>query len=45
MFNYVIVEDEFLFGCLIIVVLKFVKEEGIVENGYCLIMNCNVYGG
>ena len=43
--NHVTAEDELLLGRLITVASKLAKEEGIAENGYRLIMNCNVHGG
>ena len=38
-------EDEKLLGRLFIVAAKLAKQEGIAENGYRLIMNCNNHGG
>jgi len=38
-------EDELALGRMITVAKKLAKEEGIDENGYRLIMNCNEHGG
>lgn len=43
--NHVTAEDEQALGRLFIVAAKIAKEEGIAENGYRLIMNCNQHGG
>jgi len=43
--NDVIEEDELVLGRMITVAKKLAKEEGIDENGYRLIMNCNDHGG
>lgn len=43
--NHVGSEDELVLGRLITVASKLAKEEGIAENGYRLIMNCNAHGG
>ncbi|NQZ23507.1 MAG: HIT domain-containing protein [Colwellia sp.] len=37
--------DELTLGRMITVAKKLAKEEGIDENGYRLIMNCNEHGG
>ncbi|MBD1576807.1 MULTISPECIES: purine nucleoside phosphoramidase [Vibrio] len=38
-------EDEALMGRLFTVAKKLAKQEGIAENGYRLIVNCNAHGG
>ncbi len=38
-------EDELMLGRLFTVAKKIAKEEGIDEDGYRLIMNCNSHGG
>jgi histidine triad (HIT) family protein len=38
-------EDELALGRMITVAKKLAAEEGIDENGYRLIMNCNHHGG
>jgi len=43
--NDVTSEDELTLGRMITVAKKLAKEEGIDENGYRLIMNCNSDGG
>jgi histidine triad (HIT) family protein len=43
--NDVSQEDELVLGRMISVAKKLAKEEGIDENGYRLIMNCNEHGG
>jgi len=43
--NDVVEEDELALGRLFTVARKLAKEEGIAEDGYRLIMNCNDYGG
>lgn len=43
--NDVSEEDELVLGRMISVAKKLAKEEGIDENGYRLIMNCNEHGG
>ncbi len=43
--NDVEVEDEAMMGRLFTVAKKLAKEEGIVEDGYRLILNCNPHGG
>jgi histidine triad (HIT) family protein len=43
--NDVTEADELTLGRMITVARKLAKEEGIDENGYRLIINCNEYGG
>ncbi|MFB9134520.1 purine nucleoside phosphoramidase [Vibrio sp. AK197] len=43
--NDVTTEDELALGRLFTVAKKLAKEEGIDENGYRLIVNCNAHGG
>lgn len=43
--NHVTEEDEKTLGRLFTAAAKIAKEEGIAEDGYRLIMNCNVHGG
>ena len=43
--NDVSEDDELALGRMITVAKKLAAEEGIAENGYRLIMNCNVHGG
>ncbi|OEF23530.1 purine nucleoside phosphoramidase [Vibrio rumoiensis] len=38
-------EDERVMGRLFTVAKKLAKQEGIAENGYRLIVNCNTHGG
>ncbi len=38
-------EEEGLVGHMVLVASKIAKQEGIAENGYRLIMNCNQHGG
>ncbi|MGV3001469.1 purine nucleoside phosphoramidase [Vibrio sp.] len=38
-------EDELVMGRLFTVAKKLAKQEGIAENGYRLIVNCNAHGG
>ncbi len=38
-------EDELALGRMVTVAKQLAKEEGIDENGYRLIMNCNSHGG
>jgi histidine triad (HIT) family protein len=38
-------EDELAAGRLFLVAKKLAEQEGIAENGYRLIVNCNKYGG
>ena len=39
------VEDEALLGKLFLAAKKLAKEQGIAEQGYRLIVNCNEFGG
>ena len=43
--NDVADEDEALLGHLITVARDLARQEGIAENGYRLIVNCNAHGG
>lgn len=43
--NHVTVEDELALGRLFTAAAKIAKEEGIAEEGYRLIMNCNKNAG
>jgi histidine triad (HIT) family protein len=43
--NDVEAEDEAMRGRLFTVARKLAKEEGIAEDGYRLIVNCNSHGG
>jgi len=43
--NDVTAEDEITLGRLFTVAAKIAKAEGIAEDGYRLIVNCNKYGG
>ena len=43
--NDVTVEDELALGRLFTVAAKIAQQEGIAENGYRLIVNCNEDGG
>ncbi|MCI7354021.1 MAG: purine nucleoside phosphoramidase [[Actinobacillus] rossii] len=43
--NDVTAEDETTLGHLFTIAAKIAKEEGIAEDGYRLIMNCNKHGG
>ena len=43
--NDVETEDELALGRMVTVAKKLAVEEGIDENGYRLIMNCNKHGG
>lgn len=43
--NHVTTEDEQTLGRLFTVAAKIAKQEGIAEDGYRLIMNCNKHGG
>ncbi|MEL7291662.1 MAG: purine nucleoside phosphoramidase [Pseudomonadota bacterium] len=38
-------EDEVVMGRMFVVARKLAKEEGIAEDGYRLIVNCNPHGG
>ncbi len=43
--NDVEAEDELMMGRMFTVARRLAKEEGIDEDGYRLIVNCNRYGG
>ena len=43
--NDVTEQDEVVLGRLFSVAAKLAKEEGIAEDGYRLIVNCNKHGG
>ncbi|MGF1696071.1 HIT domain-containing protein [Vibrio kyushuensis] len=43
--NDIEAEDELVMGRLFTVAKKLAKEEGIDQDGYRLIMNCNSFGG
>jgi histidine triad (HIT) family protein len=43
--NDVKAEDEAALGRMIVVAAKIAEQEGIAENGYRLIINCNKHGG
>ena len=43
--NDVTTEDELALGRMMIVAAKIAADEGIAEDGYRLIVNCNEYGG
>lgn len=43
--NDVTDEDEALLGHLFVVAARLAEEEGIAEDGYRLIVNCNRHGG
>lgn len=43
--NDVEAEDEAMMGRMFTVARKLAKEEGIAEDGYRLIVNCNSHGG
>lgn len=43
--NQVTEEDEQVLGRLFVVAKKLAEKEGIAENGYRLIVNCNQHGG
>lgn len=43
--NHVSSEDEQALGRLFTVATKIAQQEGIAEDGYRLIMNCNKHGG
>jgi len=43
--NDVVEADEALLGRLFTVAAKIARDEGIAENGYRLIVNCNEHGG
>lgn len=43
--NDIAEDDEMIMGRMFTVAKKLAKEEGIAEDGYRLIMNCNQHGG
>lgn len=43
--NDVTVEDEQVLGHLVVVAAKIAQQEGIAEEGYRLVINCNKHGG
>jgi histidine triad (HIT) family protein len=43
--NDVASDDELALGRMITVAKKIAADEGVAENGYRLIMNCNQHGG
>lgn len=43
--NDVTTEDELALGRLFTAAAKIAKEQGIAENGYRLLVNCNEHGG
>ncbi|CAM4189749.1 purine nucleoside phosphoramidase [Vibrio agarivorans] len=43
--NDIQADDELVMGRLFTVAKKIAKEEGIAEDGFRLIMNCNSHGG
>ena len=43
--NDVTAADEALIGHLFVVAAELARREGIAEDGYRLIMNCNAHGG
>ncbi|OKY25488.1 purine nucleoside phosphoramidase [Thalassotalea sp. PP2-459] len=43
--NDIEADDELIMGRLFTVAKKLAKEEGIAEDGFRLIMNCNQHGG
>jgi histidine triad (HIT) family protein len=43
--NDVTSADEALLGHMFVVAAEIARREGIAENGYRLIVNCNVHGG
>ncbi|GMQ47101.1 purine nucleoside phosphoramidase [Vibrio sp. 10N] len=43
--NDVEADDEAMMGRMFTVAKKIAQEEGIAEDGYRLIVNCNAYGG
>lgn len=43
--NDITPDDEGLIGHLIVVARELAAREGIAENGYRLIINCNAHGG
>ncbi|MFA0086270.1 histidine triad nucleotide-binding protein [Vibrio sp. 10N.286.49.C2] len=43
--NDVVADDEAMMGRMFTVARKIAEEEGIAEDGYRLIVNCNAHGG
>ncbi|MFU2143236.1 purine nucleoside phosphoramidase [Gallibacterium anatis] len=43
--NDVTAEDERVLGHLFVIAAKIAKEQGIAEDGYRLVVNCNKHGG
>lgn len=43
--NDVTAQDEQVLGHLFVVATKIAQQEGIAEEGYRLVMNCNKHGG
>jgi histidine triad (HIT) family protein len=43
--NHLTEEDEQLAGHMLLVAQRIAKQEGIAEDGYRLIINCNQHGG
>ena len=43
--NDVTAEDEQVLGHLFFIAAKIAKEQGIAEDGYRLVVNCNKHGG
>ncbi|EGU59912.1 Hit family protein [Vibrio nigripulchritudo ATCC 27043] len=43
--NHVEAEDEAMMGRMFTAARKIAEEEGIAEDGYRLIVNCNAHGG
>lgn len=43
--NDVTAEDEQVLGHLFVIAAKIAKEQGIDEDGYRLVVNCNKHGG
>lgn len=43
--NDMLADHEVTLGRMMVVAAKIAKEEGIAEDGYRLIMNCNQHGG
>ncbi len=43
--NDIVEEDELVLGRLFTVAKKIAQQEGIAEDGYRLIINCNEHGG
>ncbi|WP_423140505.1 purine nucleoside phosphoramidase [Proteus terrae] len=43
--NDVTAEDKQVLGHLFVVAAKIAQQEGIAEDGYRLVMNCNKHGG